>query len=128
MSDESLHRVYLNPEILGPEPEREERVKSRFWTTMRRAITIVPFAEDVVAAYYCALDPKTPTKVRATLLAALVYFVVPLDVIPDFLFGVGFTDDATVLLTAIGVVAAHILPVHRAAARQSLADEDAARH
>lgn len=127
MTDDSFNRVYLNPEILGPEPEREERVKSRFWATMRRAVNVVPFAEDVVAAYYCALDPRTPTKVRATLLASLVYFVVPLDVIPDILLGVGYTDDATVLLTAIGVVAAHILPVHRDAAREALRQEDAAK-
>lgn len=37
----------------------------------------------------------------------------------------GFTDDITVLTTTIGMVAGHILPAHREAARRAL-DEGAA--
>lgn len=113
-------------EILGPEPEakRRERVQSRFWTTFRRAVRYVPFADDVVAAYYCALDPATPHRVRAVLLAALAYFVLPLDSIPDLLAGVGFTDDVTVLAATIAMVRAHIRPVHREAARQALGGDE----
>ena len=112
-------------EILGPEPEatRSERVKSRFWSTFRKAARQIPFAEDLVAAYYCAIDPATPGSVRATLLGALAYFILPFDIIPDFIAGLGFTDDATVLLAAIGMVRAHIAPVHREAARRVLAEE-----
>ena len=113
-------------EILGPEAEatRSERVKRRFWSTFRKAARQIPFAEDLAAAYYCALDPSTPGSVRATLLGALAYFVLPFDIIPDFIAGLGFTDDATVLLAAIGMVRAHITPVHREAARRVLAEED----
>jgi uncharacterized membrane protein YkvA (DUF1232 family) len=111
-------------EILGPEPEstRSERVKSRFWSTFRKAARQIPFAEDLVAAYYCALDPTTPARVRATLLGALAYFILPFDIIPDFIAGLGFTDDATVLLAAIGMVRAHITSVHREAARRALGE------
>jgi uncharacterized membrane protein YkvA (DUF1232 family) len=113
-------------EILGPEPEarRSERVRSRFWATFRKAARQIPFAEDLVAAYYCALDPATPTSVRATLLGALAYFIMPFDIIPDFIAGLGFTDDVTVLLAAIGMVRAHITSVHREAARSALAEEE----
>jgi uncharacterized membrane protein YkvA (DUF1232 family) len=112
-------------EILGPEAEstRSERVKSRFWSTFRKAARQIPFAEDLVAAYFCALDPATPGTVRATLLGALAYFILPFDIIPDFIAGLGFTDDATVLLAAIGMVRAHITSVHREAARRVLAEE-----
>lgn len=112
----------LDGEILGPEDEtrRSERVKSRFWSTLCKAARQIPFAEELVAAYYCALDPTTPARVRATLLAALAYFVLPFDAIPDILVGVGFTDDATVLLATIAVVRAHIRPDHRLAARDAL--------
>ena len=66
-------------DILGPEAEqtRSERVRTRFWSTFRKAARQIPFAEDLVAAYYCALDPSTPGAVRATLLGALAYFVLP---------------------------------------------------
>ena len=84
------------------------RVRSRFWKTIRKAIASIPFLDEVVAAYYCALDPETPAPVRATLLAALAYFVVPFDILPDFVLGLGFTDDITVLITAIGMVRGNI--------------------
>lgn len=112
----------LYGEILGPEDEvqREERVRTKFWATFRKAARYIPFAEDLVAAYYCALDPATPTRVRAILIGALAYFVLPLDVIPDFIAGIGFTDDVTVLVAAIATVGAHITPAHRAKAKQAL--------
>ncbi len=112
----------LYGEILGPEedPRQEQRVKARFWATFRKAARYVPFAEDLVAAYYCAFDPATPTRVRAILIGALAYFVLPLDAIPDFIAGLGFTDDVTVLLAAIATVGAHITPAHRAAAKHAL--------
>ena len=114
-------------EILPPEAEaaREERVRGRFWATFRRAARMIPFADDVVAAYYCALDPATPHRVRAMLLAALAYFVLPLDAVPDLLAGIGFTDDVTVLVATIALVRAHITPVHREAARRALAGDPA---
>jgi uncharacterized membrane protein YkvA (DUF1232 family) len=115
-------------EILPPESDeaREERVRSRFWTTFRRAARRIPFADELVAAYYCALDPATPHRVRAVLLAALAYFVLPLDAIPDLLAGIGFTDDMTVLVATIAMVRSHITPVHREAARRALEDDPAA--
>ncbi|PKP76374.1 MAG: hypothetical protein CVT81_15060 [Alphaproteobacteria bacterium HGW-Alphaproteobacteria-3] len=73
-------------------------------------------------------DPETPMRVRATLLAALAYFVMPVDVIPDIVAAFGFTDDATVLMAALGLVSSHMKPRHRKAARQALGlpakDED----
>jgi uncharacterized membrane protein YkvA (DUF1232 family) len=112
-------------EILGPEDEatRSERVRDRFFATLRKAARYVPFADDLVAAYFCALDPETPHSVRATLLAALAYFVLPTDAIPDFLAGIGFGDDAAVLFAAITMVRTHITPVHREAAKRALAGE-----
>ena len=111
-------------EILAPEPieKREERVRRRFWPTFRRAVRQIPFTEDLVASYYCALDPKVPARVRGTLLAALAYFILPFDAVPDFILGIGFADDASVLLGAITMVAAHINEDHRRAARAALSD------
>jgi uncharacterized membrane protein YkvA (DUF1232 family) len=80
--------------------------------------------EDVVAAYYCALDPKTPTRTRAILMAALAYFVLPTDLVPDFILGFGFTDDIAVLTAAITAMRSALNPSHYAAARKALADAD----
>ena len=116
-------------EILEPGDEstrnaRERRVRDKFWKTVRRAASQVPFMEDLVAAYYCAFDLNTPHRVRGILLAALAYFVLPLDVFPDFLAFVGFSDDVAVLTAALAAIRAHITPAHYAAAREALRDAD----
>jgi uncharacterized membrane protein YkvA (DUF1232 family) len=76
--------------------------------------------DEVVAGYYCALDKNTPLRAKAILLAALGYFVLPADTIPDFIFGLGFTDDMAVLTAAITAVRAHMTPAHRIAAKEAL--------
>jgi len=101
----------------------ESEVREKFWRTARKAARHIPFMEDVVAAYYCALDKNTPLKAKGILLAALGYFVLPTDAIPDIVFGLGFTDDVAVLTAAIAAVRAHITPAHRLAAREALTDE-----
>ncbi|MCH8683902.1 YkvA family protein [Pedomonas mirosovicensis] len=103
------------------EARNAETVDAGFWDKIRRLAGRLPFADTLVAAWFCARDPDTPPRVRAMLLGALAYFVVPTDVIPDFLLHLGgFTDDAAVLAAVIGIVGSNIKPSHRAAARQAL--------
>ena len=123
MDDVKIGEI-LEPGSVAEQHGREQRVRERFWRTARRAARYVPFMEEVVAAYYCALDRNTPSRVRGVLLAALAYFVLPLDAVPDFLLGLGFTDDVTVLAAAIGALRSHITPAHRAAARRALEEMD----
>jgi uncharacterized membrane protein YkvA (DUF1232 family) len=101
---------------------RETEVRAKFWRTARKAARQVPFMGEVVAAYYCAMDKKTPMRAKGVLIAALAYFVMPADAIPDLIFGLGFTDDIAVLSAAIAAVRAHMTPAHRSAARDTLAD------
>ncbi len=98
----------------------EETVRSGFWPKLARVLASVPFAEDAVAAYYCAFDRNTPLKVKGILLAALAYFIMPIDAIPDILLGLGFTDDMAVLFTAISMIRSHMKPEHREKAREAL--------
>jgi uncharacterized membrane protein YkvA (DUF1232 family) len=98
----------------------EERVRRDFWTKAKRVAARLPFAEDLLAAHYCAFDQATPLPVKAALVGALAYFVLPFDIVPDMLPLVGFTDDAAVLLTAVRMVAGHMRPEHRDAARAAL--------
>lgn len=97
-----------------------ESVRRQFWTKIKRLATRLPFAEDILAAYYCAFDRRTPRHVQAALLGAIAYFILPFDFIPDMMPVLGFTDDAAVLATAIRMVASHITPEHRQAARDAL--------
>ena len=100
--------------------KNEERVRQGFWSKLGQVLANAPFAETAVAAYYCAFDQATPLKVKGILLAALAYFILPLDVVPDFILGLGFTDDMAVLFTAINLIRTHLTDEHRARARLAL--------
>jgi len=115
-------------EILLPGDEetqtrREKQVKAKFWPTLRKAARYVPFSRDLVAAFYCATDPKTPARAKGVILAALGYFVLPIDIIPDFLVVAGFTDDVAVLAAALKMISVHITDKHYEAADLALADQ-----
>lgn len=114
-SDDTAH--FERAEKLAKDPER---VRRNFWLKIKRVATRLPFAEDLLAAYYCAFDRETPRHVQVALLGALAYFVLPFDFVPDMLPVLGFTDDAAVLATAIRMVASHITPEHREAAHAAL--------
>lgn len=107
-------------EILGSEEDNERTVRRGFWRKVRKAAGKIPFMDEVVAGYYCAVDRSTPVRVRTAIFGALAYFVLPLDIIPDFILGTGFTDDIAVLWATLTTVRSHILPRHRAAARAAL--------
>jgi uncharacterized membrane protein YkvA (DUF1232 family) len=102
-------------------PQDEARVKRAFWQKVKRLAGKLPFAEDLLTAYYCAFDQATPLQVKTALIGALAYFVLPFDVVPDMMPLLGFTDDAAILLTALRMVTAHVRPEHREAARRALA-------
>jgi len=106
----------------GESVKRDEAVVRRdFWAKLRRLAAQLPFAEDLLTAYYCAFDRDTPTHVRAALLGALAYFIAPIDMVPDVLPLVGLGDDAAVVAAAIKLVWTNIKPAHRDAAREALA-------
>ena len=96
------------------------RVDRDFWQKLKATARKIPFIDDLVSVYYCALDPATPLKSKAILLGALAYFILPFDVVPDFIALLGFADDAAVLYAAIRAVAPHIKPEHRVRAKEAL--------
>ena len=104
----------------------EQKVRTGFWPKIRKVGARVPFAGDALAVWFCARDPKTPAPAKALTLTALAYFVVPTDVVPDFIAGLGFVDDAAVFATLMTMLGRHLKPEHRAAGKaaiQRLRDE-----
>ena len=99
----------------------EAQVKEKFLPKLARVLARVPFAEDLLAAYFCAFDRATPVRAKSILIGALAYFILPIDLVPDMLLGLGFTDDLAVLLAAFNVVSNHVTEAHRQRAREALA-------
>ncbi len=117
---EEIELLNLPVPMTAQDAENERTVRRDFWRKLVAVLGRIPFVEDLLTAYFCTRDPATPGWVRAILVGALAYFVLPADMIPDLLPGVGFSDDAAVLLSALQAVASHIRPRHRAAAKRVL--------
>lgn len=98
---------------LNIQPSDEKRSRAKFWPKLRKNMARIPFAQDVCAVWFCATDDETPVSVKATLWAALAYFVLPIDAVADFLPIVGFTDDAAVLALVLSRLGSAIRPAHR---------------
>lgn len=111
-------------DLSPPEADKLKRDRTRverdFWQKLKATCRKIPFVDDLTAVYYCAIDPKTPLQVKAILFGALAYFVVPFDVVPDFLGLIGFSDDAAVLYAAVRAVLPHLKPEHRLRAKEAL--------
>jgi uncharacterized membrane protein YkvA (DUF1232 family) len=103
----------------------ENGIRRDFWAKLKRVGRNLPFAEDLVAAYCCTLDPATPRRVKLVLLGAIAYFILPFDGVADFLPLVGYADDAALIAAAISQVAGSITAAHREKARAILKDPDA---
>ena len=115
---ESFSTGFAPADDLAKDPPRLRR---EFLRKLKRLAVRLPFAEDLLAAYFCAFDRQTPRHVQAALLGALAYFVMPFDFVPDMLPVLGFGDDAAVLVTALRMVSSHIRPEHRDAAKARIA-------
>jgi len=99
----------------------EQRVIRGFWPKMRRVAASVPFAGEALAVWFCARDEETPLAAKGMMLAALAYFVMPMDAVPDVIAGLGYTDDAAVFAAMLALVGKNLKPRHRQAARAAVA-------
>lgn len=98
----------------------EEKVRTGFWPKVRKVAAGLPFARDLLSVWYCAQDDETPIAAKAMMLAALAYFVLPTDAVPDFIAGIGYTDDAAVFAALLGLVGKNLKPRHREAAKRDI--------
>ena len=100
----------------------EIRVKRGFLPKLKRVAAQIPFASEALAAFFAARDPATPAAAKGMIFAALAYFVLPTDAIPDIFAGVGYTDDAAVLAAVLGLIGASVKARHRERAKAMLHD------
>jgi len=77
-------------------------------------------ARPALEAFEMVIDASTPSQVRLTMLAALTYLLMPMDLVPDFMPVAGFSDDLVALTAVITLWNSHITPEIRNRARQKL--------
>jgi len=121
--DVNVNEVLDPAKALVPATVRvnEEKVREGFLPKIRRVAAKVPFAADALSVWWCARDPETPAAAKGMMLAALAYFVLPTDAIPDVLPAIGFTDDAAVIAALVAILGKTLKPRHKDAAKAFLA-------
>jgi uncharacterized membrane protein YkvA (DUF1232 family) len=113
-------------ELVGNLAANQNTVSRGFWQKARKTLGRVPFSETRRGLllrhrqHHAAADPGHPVRRAA-------YFVLPIDAIPDFMLGLGFTDDAAIIVAALTAAKVHISDAHRKMARAWLLKEQAAR-
>lgn len=103
---------------IGDHEKQIKYVEEGFWAKVKRYAAKVPFAKEVVTLYYCSTDPKTPLSAKVKAIGALAYWIMPIDLIPDFIPVAGFVDDATAVLIAYKAISGQITEEHREKAEQ----------
>ena len=110
----------------------EDRIKgyedkfneSGFWNKIKNygksAGTKVVY--NALKLYYAATAKETPTGIKALIYGALGYFILPIDLISDFIPVIGFTDDLVALTTASASASAYITPAVKRQAKDKLKD------
>lgn len=114
--DKAIQDLMLNPEKIS-------KILSAFPDKLSATTNKIPFKTQLTAAYYAVKDPNTSIKVKATLAAALAYFILPTDFFPDLIAGIGFTDDFAVLMLVLKRLGPAITKDHYELARRRLEGE-----
>lgn len=107
------NQVYQTPTL--DDKSFWQKIKS---VLMKAGVEVIKL---VLTLYYCMRDDDTPQWAKGIIIGALIYFVSPVDTVPDFLPG-GYVDDLAVLGAAAATVVAHIKPEHRAHAQAWIDD------
>lgn len=103
------------------EEERQETVATDFLPKAIKFASGLPFVRDLVAGYYCMMDGNTPSGIKAAIVLPLVYFVCPVDAVPDFIPALGFSDDVVAWTAAFQVFGSYIHDDHYRSADALLA-------
>jgi uncharacterized membrane protein YkvA (DUF1232 family) len=103
--------------------EKITEILNAFPSKLSATANRIPFKTQLAAAYYAIKDPNTSIKVKATLAAALAYFILPTDFFPDLIAGIGFTDDFAVLMLVLKRLGPAVTKEHYELARRRLKSE-----
>jgi len=67
-----------------------------------------PAVHQLLKLWFAGTGPTTPARVKGVFYGALAYFVMPLDVVPDFIPLVGWGDDMAVVAAALAYASTHV--------------------
>lgn len=87
-------------------------VEERLWEKVEREGSRIRFAKDVRALYRYMRDKSIPWYRKSIIIGALIYFITPIDLIPDFTPFFGYLDDLGVIMTTIKYLGKELIPYY----------------
>lgn len=115
--DKELDQFFENYDISGAEDEdvyrrQAKQVSEEFEEKIERVGRKLRFAEDLLALFRYFMDPAVPWQRKTIVVAALLYFISPIDAIPDLLPLAGYLDDLGVILAVTKFMSAELAPYY----------------
>lgn len=107
----------------GGENEREnsekvEFVESNIWTKLEAVGEKISFAKDILALVNYMRDPYVSWHRKAIVIAALIYFISPIDTIPDLSPLFGYLDDLGVITAVMKFLGSELIPYYKSGYRE----------
>ena len=95
---------------------------SYFWKKLQNKVKKIGMKVTYAAllCYYVLKSPDVSRKDKAKIYGALGYFILPLDLIPDYVPMMGYTDDLSALLYCLHSIWKNITPEIERQAREQL--------
>lgn len=90
-----------------------EIVETNLWSKLEKTGKKISFAKDVKALYYYMRDPDVPWYRKSVVVAALIYFISPIDAIPDFVPIIGYLDDMGVIVALLKYLGSELVPYYK---------------
>ncbi|MBU0476198.1 MAG: DUF1232 domain-containing protein [Bacteroidetes bacterium] len=87
-------------------------IDSQLWTKLEKVGKKISFAKDLLALYHYLIDKNVSWHRKAIVAGALIYFIVPIDTIPDLVPLFGYMDDLGVIAATLKFLGSELIPYY----------------
>jgi len=96
---------------------KAEYVEENLWYKLEKVGKKISFAKDIMALFRYLQDSFVSWHRKAIVIAALIYFISPIDTIPDVAPLFGYLDDLGVITALLKFLGSELIPYYEAGYR-----------
>lgn len=89
-----------------------KKVEEGLWETVERSGKKITFLRDIVALYNYMTDADVSWYRKSIVVGALLYFITPIDAIPDLMPLFGYLDDLGVITATLKFLGSELIPYY----------------
>jgi uncharacterized membrane protein YkvA (DUF1232 family) len=119
MIDSTLHKLNYRYDTEEEFERDRHNVEDNLIQKLAAVGQKISFAKDIVAMFRYMIDKKVSWQRKAVVVVALLYFIAPLDTIPDLVPLVGYFDDLGVIAAVVKFMGRELTPYYEAELRAS---------